>query len=83
MAILEWDSHIDNKLYPYYTIKGIKHFTTMLIIPFRGVFILRRQEAGRSSLLAAICRHKVTEDEPLTPYDRITPICTGGNNIRE
>ena len=46
----------------------------MLIIPFRGVFILRRQEAGRSSLLAAICRHKVTVDELLTPSDRITPM---------
>ena len=37
MSILEWDSHIDNKFYPYYIIKGIKHFTTMLIILFRDI----------------------------------------------
>ena len=38
----------------------------------------KRQETVRSSLLAAICRHKVTVDEPLTPYDRITPMSIGG-----
>jgi len=38
----------------------------------------KRQEAGLSSLLAAICRHKLTVDEPLTPYDRIAPTGNGG-----
>ena len=36
-----------------------------------------QQESGRSSLLAAICRHKVTV-LALTPSDRITPMGNGG-----
>ncbi len=42
------------------------------------ISIPKRQEAGRSALLAAICRHKVTVDEPLTPYYRSTPMGIGG-----
>ena len=38
----------------------------------------KRQEAGRSSLLATQYRRKVTVDEPLTPYDRIAPTGNGG-----
>lgn len=46
---------------------------------YNQTFPLRkRQEAGRSALLAAICGHKVTVDKPLTPYDRITPMGNGG-----
>ncbi|WP_303035445.1 hypothetical protein [Bacteroides acidifaciens] len=46
---------------------------------YNQTFPLRkRQEAGRSSLLAAICRHKVMVDKSLTPYDRITPMSIGG-----
>ena len=36
------------------------------------ISISKRQEAGRSSLLATQYRRKVTVDEPLTSYDRIT-----------
>ena len=52
--------------------------------PFQTIVVLvfistgKRQETVRSSLLAAICRHKVTVDEPLTPFDRIAPTGNGG-----
>ena len=47
----------DNNFYPYYTIKGINYFATTQIIPY-GIFMLKRQEAGRSSLLAAVMPSK-------------------------
>ena len=40
-----------------------------------------RQERERSSLLAAGCRQRVTVDEPLTPFDRLTPMGVGGTPI--
>ena len=60
MAILEWDSHIDNKLYPYYTIKGIKHFTTMLITPFRGYSFLSGKWLDVLHCWRRLCHQKVT-----------------------
>jgi len=37
-----------------------------------GVLSLLRYESGKPmTVLSAGCRRKVTEDEPLTPYDRI------------
>ncbi len=42
------------------------------------ISISKRQEAGRSSLLATQYRRKVTVDEPLTSYDRITTMSNCG-----
>ena len=47
----------DSNFYPYYTIKGINYFATTQIIPY-GIFMLKRQEAGRPALLAAVMPSK-------------------------